>query len=81
MISNLQEDCHQDDLLFVCLQFYKHNCLNIFEDNICFHIQIKNQMTVKDSQSLSFSGTIKPQKLLKTLSPSVLILVFKHLSS
>ena len=29
MISN-----HQDNLSFVCLQFYKHNCLTILADNI-----------------------------------------------
>ena len=25
--SNLQKDCHQNNLPFVCLQFYRHNCL------------------------------------------------------
>ena len=34
MISNLQKDFHQDNLSFVCLQFYKHNCLTILADNI-----------------------------------------------
>ena len=28
---------------FVCLQFYKHSCLNILADNIFCHIQVKNQ--------------------------------------
>ena len=28
---------------FVCLQFYKHSCLNILADNIFSHIQVKNQ--------------------------------------
>ena len=41
--SNLQKDFHQDNLSFVSLQFYKHNCLNILASNICFHIQVKNQ--------------------------------------
>ena len=42
-ISNLQKDFYQDSLSFVCLQFFKHNCLNILAGNICFHIQVKNQ--------------------------------------
>ena len=33
-------------------------------------------MTVKDSHSTSFCGTFKSQKLVKTVSPYVLILVF-----
>ena len=24
-----QEDCHQNNLSLVCLEFYKHDCLNI----------------------------------------------------
>ena len=35
IISNLQKDFHQDNLSFVCLQFYEHNCLNILDGNIC----------------------------------------------
>ena len=38
-----QKDCHQDNLSFVCFQFYKQNCLNILEGNICFLIQAKSQ--------------------------------------
>ena len=38
-------------------------------------------MFVEDSNSASSSGTIKPQKLVQTLSPFVHILVFKYLSS
>ena len=37
--SNHQKDYHQDNLSFVCLQFYRHDCLNILAGNICFHIQ------------------------------------------
>ena len=43
IISNLQKDFHQDNLPFVCSQFYKHNYLNILAGNICFQIQVKNQ--------------------------------------
>ena len=43
LISNLQKDSHQDNLSIVCLQFYKHGCLNILAGNIYFHIQVKNQ--------------------------------------
>ena len=32
-----QKDCHQDNLSFACLQFYKHNCLD------CFYKQVKYQ--------------------------------------
>ena len=38
-----EKDCHQDNLPFVCLQFCKHNCLNILASNICFHKRVKNQ--------------------------------------
>ena len=37
-----QKDCHQDNMPFVYLQFYKHNCLNILVDNIFSHKQVKN---------------------------------------
>ena len=43
IISDLQKDFHQDNLSFVCLQFYKHNCLKILASNICFHIEANNQ--------------------------------------
>ena len=43
MISNLQKDCHQDNLSFDFLQLYEHNCLTILAGNICFRIQVKNQ--------------------------------------
>ena len=43
IISNIQKHFYQDNLSLVCLQFYKHNRLNILGDNICFHIQVKNQ--------------------------------------
>ena len=42
IISNLQKDSHHDNLSFACLQFYKHNCLNILGANICFRIKVKN---------------------------------------
>ena len=41
LISNLQKYSHQDNMLFVCLQICKHNCLNILAGNICFHIQVE----------------------------------------
>ena len=40
--SNLQKDCYQDNLPFVCLQFYRNNCKNILAGNIG-SIQVKNQ--------------------------------------
>ena len=43
IIYNLQKDFHQDNLSFVCLQFYKHDCLSILAFKICFHIKVKNQ--------------------------------------
>ena len=43
IIFNLEKDFRQDNLPFVCLQFYKHNFLNILAGNICFRIQVKNQ--------------------------------------
>ena len=39
---DIQKDFRQDNLPFDCLQFYKHNCLNIVTSNTCFRIQIKN---------------------------------------
>ena len=42
IISNLQKYFQQDNLSFVGLQFYKHNCLNIFADNISCRIRVKN---------------------------------------
>ena len=42
-LNQCQNDCHQDNLTFACLQFYKHNCLNILPSNISFLIPIKNQ--------------------------------------
>ena len=38
-------------------------------------------MTVKDSHSISSSGTFKPRKLVKALLPYVLILVLIYVSS
>ena len=65
IISNLQKDFHQDNLAFACLQFYKHNCLNIFEGNILLYTSKESiEMTVKDSHSISSSGTFKPRKLV-----------------
>ena len=66
ILSNLQKDFHQDDLPFTCLQFYKHNCLNILADNIFLSYTSKEsiEMTVKDSHSISSSGTSKPGKLV-----------------
>ena len=43
IIFNLQKDFPKDNLPFVCLKFYKHNCLNILASNICFRTQGKNQ--------------------------------------
>ena len=43
VVFNLQKNFHQDNLPFVCFQFYKDNCLNILVGNICFLIQVKNQ--------------------------------------
>ena len=40
---NLKKIVCQDNLAFARLQFYKHNCLNILGDNICFHNQVKSQ--------------------------------------
>ena len=42
-LYQFQKDCHQDNLSFACLQFHKHNCLNILADNIYFLGQVKNQ--------------------------------------
>ena len=41
IISNLQKDFYQDNLSFVCLQFYLYNCLNILADTISGRIQAK----------------------------------------
>ena len=81
IISNLQKNCHQVNLWFVCLQFYKHNYLNIVVLNICFYINVKEskEMTAKDLRSISSSGTFKSRKLVWTLSKYVLILVFIYL--
>ena len=43
LISNLQKVVHQDNLSFACLQFYKHNCLNMLASNIFFCIHVKDQ--------------------------------------
>ena len=43
VIFNLRKDFQQDNLSFVCLQFYRQNCLNILAGNTCFHIQAKDQ--------------------------------------
>ena len=32
-----QKDSHQDNLSLACLQFFKHNCLNVPAGYICFH--------------------------------------------
>ena len=41
IISNLQKDFYQDNLSFVCLQFYLYNCLNMLADTISGRIQAK----------------------------------------
>ena len=41
--SNLEKDCHQSNVSFVCLQIYKHGCLLILACNICFDTKVKNQ--------------------------------------
>ena len=53
--SSLQKDFHQDNLSFVCLQFHKHNCLNILADNISSRIRVKKsrEMAAKDSHSIA----------------------------
>ena len=43
IVSNLWKDFHQDNLIFVYLQFYNYSCLNILAGNICFRMQVKNQ--------------------------------------
>ena len=46
IIIRLKKGCHQDILslaLFLFLQFYKNNRLNILLDNICSQKQVKNQ--------------------------------------
>ena len=49
---------------FVCLQFYKHNCLNILASNMwsCISKELKD-MTVKDFCFLSSSPTLKATKV------------------
>ena len=42
-VNNLQEHFHRDNLLFVCLKFYKCSCPNILAGNICLPIPVKNQ--------------------------------------
>ena len=37
--NQTRKDCLQDNLLFACLQFYKHNRLNILVGNFCSHKQ------------------------------------------
>ena len=64
IISNFQKHFHQDNLSFVCLQFYKQNCLSILARKIAFDIQESIEMTEKHSHSVSSSSTFKPQKLL-----------------
>ena len=34
-LDQSKKDCHQDNLSFASLQFYKHNCLNKLVCNIC----------------------------------------------
>ena len=57
----IQKQCHQDNPSFVCLKFYKHNCLKILSDNTCYNKQVKNsiEMAVKDSHSTPSSNTLK----------------------
>ena len=65
MLSNFQKDFHQDNLSFVCLQCYKHNCLNILADNSFSYASKESiEMTEKHSYSISSSGTFKPRKLV-----------------
>ena len=40
--SNLQNNFHQDNLSFVCLQLYKHNCLNILVGNVLSYTSIES---------------------------------------
>ena len=68
---------------FVCLQFYKHNCLNILADDIYLLYTCKKsiEMTQKGSGFMPSCGTYKPRKLGHNLSPYLHILVFMYLSS
>ena len=61
-ISNLQKNCHQDNLSIVCLQRYQNNCQNILAGIISFRIQVKDQyeMAVIDSHSIPSSGSFNP---------------------
>ena len=36
-LDQSKKDCHQDNLSFACLQFYKHNCLtNLYVTFVVF---------------------------------------------
>ena len=39
---NFHNNLH-NNLSFVCLEFYKQNCLNVLIGSICYHEQVKNQ--------------------------------------
>ena len=41
--SNLQKDCHQDNLSSIYLYLYKYNFLNILVDNSYCHLEAKIQ--------------------------------------
>ena len=41
VIPNLQNHFHQDNLSFVCLQFYKHSCVNILASKFVFRFRQK----------------------------------------
>ena len=45
LIIKVKKDYHQDNLSFVCLQFCRNIHLNILTSNICFHNQLKNQLS------------------------------------
>ena len=42
-LIKFKKDCHQDDLSFACVQFYKYNCLNMLAGNISLPKQVKNK--------------------------------------
>ena len=61
IIPNLPKNVHEDNLSFVCFQFYKRNRLNTLANNL-FSYTSKGSVetTVKNSHSTSSPGTFKP---------------------
>ena len=42
-LRHCQKDYHHNNLSFLCLQFYKHNCLYIPASKNCFTNEVKSQ--------------------------------------